>query len=178
MNNKFQIFNFKGRGFTLVETLVVGGIFTIISTIIIAILVIVLRGAKKSDSVIVVRQNGEQAMSQMVRIMRFARSLDVPCPLIDSSSITVTSVDLSQSTFTCPTVFTYPNYIDLNGAKLTNSNTVVVQSCSFVCTQSIGGSPIIGIFFTLSKVNSSGAPEGDAIIPFNSSVTLRNISSD
>ncbi len=190
MTNIFQISNIRrmrllrhslrswsrnDNGFTLVEILVVSGISIILLTVIISILVIVMRGAKKSDSVVIVRQNGEQAMTQMVRTMRFAKSLDDPCPLTDPSSVIITVVDDTQYTFTCPTDFTSTNYIDMNGVNLTNSTTVLVTACSFVCTQQAGGSPTIGISFTLSKVNSSGVPEGDAVIPFQSSVTLRNI---
>jgi type II secretory pathway pseudopilin PulG len=164
------------KGFTLVELLVVSGISIIITTTIVAILFIVLRGSKKSDSIVVVRQNGEQAMAQMVRIMRFAKSLDDTCPLPDDKSVTITAADASQTVyaFTCP-LNPPPNFIGLNGAKLTNDATVVVDSCSFVCTQQAGSSPTIGISFILSKKNLSGLPEENSRIPFKSSVTLRNI---
>lgn len=167
------------KGFTLVELLVVTSIFIIITTTIVSILFIILRGTKKSDSIVIVRQNGEQAMAQMVRIMRFAKSLDYPasCDGVSKDHITVTAVDLSQTTFTCPASFTFPNFIDLNSTKLTNSDTVMVQSCSFVCTQQVGGSPIIGISFSLSKVNLSSLPEENSTIPFRGSVTLRNLGS-
>lgn len=166
------------KGFTLVEILVTSGIFIIITTIIVSILFIILRGAKKSDSIVIVRQNGEQAMAQMVRIMRFAKSLDYPatCDGTQKDHISVTAVDLSQTTFTCPSApAPTPNFIDLNSTKLTNDAAVVVDSCSFVCTQQAGNSPIIGISFTLSKKNLSGLPEENSRIPFKSSVTLRNI---
>jgi type II secretory pathway pseudopilin PulG len=177
-NLKFKISNVRGGGFTLVELLVVSGIFIIITTTIVSILFIILRGTKKSDSIIIVRQNGEQAMAQMVRIMRFAKSLDDPCPLTDPKSVTITAADLAQTvyTFTCPSApAPTPNFIDLNSTKLTNDATVVVDNCSFVCTQQSGSSPTIGISFTLSKKNLSGLPEENSTIPFKSSVTLRNI---
>ncbi len=165
------------KGFTLVEVLVVSGIFIIITTVVVSIFFIILRGSKKSDSIVIVRQNGEQAMAQMVRIMRFAKSLDDPCPLIDQSSVTITAADVAQTVyeFTCPAVFTAPNFIGLNGTKLINDATVVVDSCYFVCTQQAGSSPTIGISFTLSKRNIGGLPEENSTIPFKSSVTLRNI---
>ncbi len=171
------------KGFTLIELLVVSGIFIIITTIVVSILFTMLRGTRNTDSIIIVRQNGEQAMSQMVRIMRFAKSLDDPCPLIDPKSVTITAADISQTVyeFTCPAAFTAPNFIGskigLNPiTKLTNdATTVVVDQCSFVCTQQAGGSPKIGISFTLARRNLGGLPEGNAKIPFSSSVTLRNI---
>jgi len=167
----------NGAGFTLIELLVVSGIFIIITTIVVYILFTMLRGTRNTDSIIIVRQNGEQAMAQMVRIMRFAKSLDDPCPLTDPKSVTITAADIAQTvyTFTCPAAFTPPNFIGLNGTKLTNdATTVVVDQCSFVCTQA-GGSLTIGISFTLARRNIGGLPEGNAKIPFKSSVTLRNI---
>lgn len=171
MNKRFSL------GFTLIEILVVSGIFVVITTTVVTILIIIFRGTKKSDSMVVVKQNGEQAMAQMVRIMRFAENLDYPssCNGTPRDHITITAVDLSQKSFTCPANFNFPNFIGLNGTKLTNSATVIVQSCSFVCRQSAGGPPTISISFALRKVNSNGLPEGDARIPFSSSVTLRNL---
>lgn len=176
----------KIKGFTLIEVLVVMGIFIILTTVVLSVLITVLRGSRQSDSIILVRQNGEHAMAQMIRTMRFAASLDYPSPLggtppvcsssgIATQNVQVTSVNLSQTTFSCPSNFNYPNFISLNGTMLTNSNTVVVKSCSFVCAQQAGGPPTISISFTLLKVNSSGLPEGNSTIPFQSSVTLRNL---
>ncbi len=177
----------KNKGFTLIEVLVVIGIFIVLTTVVLSVLITVLRGSKQSDSIILVRQNGEHAMNQMVKTMRFSGSLDYPRPLggtppvcsgsgITTQSVQVTSLTLIQDTFSCPSNFNYPNFIALNGTRLTNSNTVVVKSCSFVCTQPTGGPPTIGISFTLSKVNSSGLTEGNSSSSFQTSVTLRNIS--
>lgn len=172
MRNKKE---FNKSGFTLVETLVVSSIFIVISVLIIAILIIVLRGAKKSDSIILVRQNGEHAMAQMVRMMRFARSLDDACPFTNSSSVTITSFNDLQTTFSCPAdPIPTPNFIASNSAALTNSGLVGVQACSFTCTRQGGGPPTVNISFTLSKINLDGLPEADTVIPFQSSVTFRN----
>lgn len=173
MRNKAE----STKGFTLVELLVVSGVFIIITTSVVSILFIVLRGIKKSDSIRIVRQNGEQAMAQMVRMMRFAESLDGPCPFTDSQSVTITEVNFFQTTFTCPSTspVSPPNYISSNGAELTNKDTVIVQECFFSCAQQAGSSPTIGISFTLSKLNLSSLPEEDTRISFKNSVTLRNI---
>jgi prepilin-type N-terminal cleavage/methylation domain-containing protein len=194
---KFSIFNsfvkFKRsfqfsfqRGFTLIELLVVLGIITILTTIIVSILVTVLRGTNKSDSIILVKQNGEHAISQIVRELRFAQSLQYPSPIggaapvcsssgISVSEVRITSVSLASTTFLCPSSFNYPNFISINGVKLTNSNTVVVKSCNFVCTQSGGGPPTIGISFSLSEANAGPLVENNTTIPFQSSVTFRNL---
>jgi prepilin-type N-terminal cleavage/methylation domain-containing protein len=169
------------KGFTLIELLVVIGIFVLITTIILSILIVVLRGTKNSDSIILVRQNGQYAMAQMVRMIRFAKNLDSPvvCDGTFLNSITITTFDLNQTTFSCPIdPLPTPNFIASNSAnstKLTNIQTVGVSSCSFVCTQSGTGPPLINITFSLKKVNPNGQPEGNVTIPFQSSVTMRNL---
>lgn len=163
------------KGFTLVEVLVASSVFTIISITVVSVLFIVLRNTKKSDSVTIVKQNGEQAMTQMVRVLRFTKSLDEPssCDGTPQTQIKITATDLIKSSLTCPTLL--QNYIGLNGVKLTNDAVVTVGSCSFVCSMLENSSPIINISFSLSKINLSGLPEEDTIIPFQSSVNLRNI---
>jgi prepilin-type N-terminal cleavage/methylation domain-containing protein len=173
----------KNKGFTLIELLVVISIFVILTTIILSTLIVVLRGSKNSDSLILVKQNGNYAMTQMIRMIRFAKSLDSPvtCDSTPLNSITITTFDLNQTTFSCPVdSLPTPNFIASNSAnstKLTNMQTVGVSTCSFVCTQSSTGPPLIKITFSLKKINSNGLPEGDVTIPFQSSVTMRNLGS-
>lgn len=174
------------RGFTLVEILVGMVIFITVVTVVLSVFITVLRGSKNSDSLILVKQNGEKAMNQIVKGLRYAKSLDYPnlsggsvpaCTEAGTvvTSVSVTSVNLTQSVFSCPSVFNNPNYIDVNGNRLTDINSVLVESCYFVCTQKIGSSPVISINFQLSKINPNGLIEGRVVIPFQSSVTLRNI---
>jgi len=176
----------KNNGFTLIELLVVIGVFIVLVTIVLSVIFTVFRGTTKSDSIIIVKQNGEYALSQMVKKMRFAKSLNIPSTVggstpscssggVSVQSVQVTNVDLSTSVFSCPLNNEYPNYIDMNGVRLTNSNEVIVSSCYFLCKQEVGHSPTISIVFNLTKVNSSGLPEGNTSIPFQSSVTLRNV---
>lgn len=173
-------------GFTLIEILVVISVFILLTAIILSILITILRTTKKSDSVILVRQNGEHAMTRLIRELRFAKSLDNPSTAggaapacsdtgINVQEIQITGTDLSQTNFTCPTNFNYPNFIALNGTALTNTNTIVVKSCSFNCSQLSNGPPNIKISFSLSKINSEGLMENNTTIPFQASVTLRNL---
>jgi type II secretory pathway pseudopilin PulG len=188
---KFQIINLnlpfsnKFTGFTLIELLVVIGIVIGFSFIVFSVILTVLRGANKSDSIIIVKQNGDYAIDQIVKTLRFARSLDDPTvlggasPSCSSSGTTVqtvriTKIDLTTATVSCPVSLNSPNFISLNGRMLTNSSAVVVTSCSLVCKQELGRQPNIGVFFTLSKVNSSGLPDDEVSIPFQTSVVLRN----
>ncbi len=168
-------------GFTLVEVIVVIGIFVILSTILLSILITVIRGTKKSDSILAVKQDGEHAIDQITRNLRFAKALVYPNPIgggapecsnvgLTVDHITVTQINSSQNTFTCMP----PNNITMDSTSLTNSAITVVNSCNFICTQNTGGPPTIGISFNLSKKNPNGL-EDKTSIPFQSSVTLRNV---
>ncbi len=164
-------------GFTLIEVLVVMGVFVTVSGIILSILFVSLRGSRKSDLIVSVRQNGDVAMSQMVRMIRYAKSLDSPTSCVPSvvylNSITITSADDNQTVFSCPV--SSGTGISSNSASLIDVNAVAVSSCSFSCTQaSLSDPPSITINFILSALGGGNLVEGQTSIPFQTSVTMRN----
>jgi type II secretory pathway pseudopilin PulG len=177
---KFSIFNFqfsKTKGFTLIELLVVMSIFIVVGGLMVSILFIALRGSNKAETMSTVKQNGTFALSQMVKQIRYARSLDFPAscvPTANTPSISITSVnDSGQTTFSCPASQSTP--ITSNSAALIDSNAVSVTYCSFTCTQNnISEPPRVTIQFTLSSKNSSGLVESKSSIPFQTSVIMRN----
>jgi prepilin-type N-terminal cleavage/methylation domain-containing protein len=161
-------------GYTLVELLTVIGILSVISVIVLSVVFISLRGTQKSDTIEVVRQNGDTAMTQIVRGIRYAKSLDSPTscvPSTTSSSITITSIqDNAQTTYSCNA-----NTISSNSASLLNTNGVATTSCSFVCRQNRSSDPpTITIQYTLSANTTGSLSETSATIPFQTSVTMRN----
>src|SRR5947199_8257841 len=102
---KFSIFNFqfsKSRGFTLIELLVVMSIFIVVGGLLVSVLFVTLRGSNKAETVSVVKQNGTFALSQMVKQIRYARSLDAPLSCVPTSNaptISITSLsDGGQTT--------------------------------------------------------------------------------
>lgn len=168
----------KHKGFTLIELLIVIGVFSIVGTIVVSILFVSLNTIKKSDILIELKQNGNGAISQISKSVRYAKSLDDPIleepsqciPSITKSSITVTSVnDNAQTIYAClggasPTIAS-------NGASLINTNSMTVSSCSFKCVQSSqNSSPVITLDFTLVPKNTSGLS-----VPFRTSIIMRNI---
>jgi prepilin-type N-terminal cleavage/methylation domain-containing protein len=180
MRDEFSIFNFQfsknPKGYTLLELLTVIGILSVIGGIVVSIVFISLRGAKKSDLVEGLRQNGDTAMTQMIKQIRYAKSLNTPAscvPSSNTSSITITSLDTNtQTTFACSATT-----ISSNSASLMDTNTISVSACSFTCTQqTLNDPPSINIKFTLSPKTAGALAETKATIPFQSSVTLRNYS--
>lgn len=177
INNRLRKFDFSSqRGYTLVELLAVIGILSVISVIVVTVTFITLRGSQKSDTLEIVRQNGDTAMTQMVRSIRYAKSMDVPtsCTIPTAlQSVTISSLlDNAQTTYSCSN-----NTIASNSASLINTNAVTVNACSFTCSQtSLLDPPTIRIQFSLSAKSSGVFSESTAEIPFESSVTLRNYS--
>lgn len=165
------------RGFTLVEVLVVISLIGIIGTLVVAVLSITLRGSQKADVIAVTRQNGNLALSQMTKQIRFAKSIDSPSsciPSVTSTSITITSfTDGDQTTFACPT--SLDSGITSNSASLMDANAVSVESCSFICSQANSQDPpTVTIEFTLIPFVENQFTEAQTSLPFQTSVTMRN----
>lgn len=165
------------KGFTLVELLVVLAIFLTVGGVIISVLYISLRGSNKAEVVTSIKQNGDFALSQMVKSIRFAGSLNSPSSCVPSqsaSSITITSIsDGAQTTYSCPANANDP--ITSNSAALVDTNAVSVSNCSFVCSQAtVNDPPRVTIQFTLSAKTTNALQENTTSLPFQSSVILRN----
>lgn len=209
MKKKLRVESLKlkvQKGFTLIELLVVMMIVIVIGSVIATILFTSLRGTNKTNSVAAIRQNGDYAISQMVKTMRDARAFSgvsndnviyiKSCVSSQAGALTptpapqqynylkITSSSGVVTTFICPNPPTAssgtPQNITIQGSKNVSfiDNTVAtVTSCSFLCNQtSIIDYPNITIQFNLSQKNSSALLERKASINFQTSVVLRNIS--
>jgi len=180
-------------GYTLIELLAVMIILIVVGTIIAAIFVSALRGGNKSTTTNDIRQSGNYAISQMSRMIAYAKSFDgvstdgntfdkcTAFPVGTSfAAVKITSFDLGVTTFSCMQSGSYWT-IASNGAALLDTNTIAATAgnCSFTCSQVSDFSPLtINIGLTLQKKPQSAStllPEAQTIIPFNTSVTLRNI---
>jgi len=162
-------------GFTLVELLITLGISVVVGTVITAILVSALRGSTKTTVISATKQNGDYVLSQMVRTIRNAQTLNNPFPCGNPSppvkSITITQIDTTQVTFDCS-----GNTITSNGTSLLDTGSVSLVSCSLVCSQqSPSDYPIIQISFSLQQKNTTSFAEQTETIPFQTSVIMRNI---
>ncbi len=172
---KYNVAKFKyQKGYTLFELLTVIGILSVIGVIVLSIVFISLRGSQKSEALEIVRQNGDAALSQMVKTVRYAKRLDAPLactPSVSTSSITLTSLtDNGQTTLSCAS-----STLSSNSATLLNTNAVAATSCSFTCAQGRPTDPpTITIQFSLSAKTTGNFSETTATIPFQTSVTMRN----
>lgn len=193
VNCKSKVKNSQS-GYTLIELLAVIIILVTVGGLITSILVTSLRGGNKSNTTNEVRENGNYIISQMSKMITFAKSFDgvstdgtpnsyvancivtqppppTPAPApVSYQYIKITSFDGGQTVFSCN-----GSAIASNGASLINVSNLSVSACSFLCTQTnLLSSPTIDINFTLSKAAAGLFVENQSKIIFQTSVTPRN----
>lgn len=162
------------KGFTLIELLTSIALLAVIGIVGISMLSFTLRGGKKADAMENMRQNGDAALSTMVRTIRYARIISVPvCTGTgNSSELTVSPIVGNPTTYSCTAV---PGSIAANGVSLIDTTASQVQNCSFTCRQAAGAeAPTITVQFTLASRNSTGLFENKVSFPFQSAVSIRN----
>lgn len=197
---KKRIFN-SNKGYTLIELLAVIIVMVVVGVIVTGILSSSLRGGSKSNVLGNVIQNGNNAITQISKMLTFARNFNgvstdnityttnciqtippspSPSPTpVAYKSIKITSFDGGVTVFSCNGPSDNPaNTIASNGASLIDTSTIltVPSSCYFTCIQdNFGQIPTIKINFTLSQITSNNLVEKTATVPFETSVTMRNI---
>lgn len=151
----------KKNGFTLIEMLVVIGIFGILAFIGSNMFFTILKSSAKTRVLAEVKQNGNYALSVMGRMIRNAKSIE-DCP---GDSIRIENPDRDNTTFSCS-----GGRIASNSANLT-SDKVAVTGCNFSCAGTIP--EVVTISFTLSQSGTTTRPEEEAMIDFRTTVSLR-----
>ncbi len=192
-NWKLEIGNSRTKyelGFTLVELLAVIMVIGVISGVAGAIIISSLVGTNKTNALESVRQNGNYALLQITKQVGFSRNFygvstggtnyiadctvasvsPTPVP-VRYSFLKIVGNDGVTIVFSCE-----KEAISSNGVSLIDATAVKTTSCFFSCTQDNSFlPPTIGISFTLSQAKAGNFIENTTSIPFNSSVTLRNI---
>lgn len=177
----------RKEGFTLIELVIVMGIFVIIGTIIVSILSSTFQGNTKARISTDITQNGNYVLNLLSNLIlnsqKFQSITDLSSVVTTTcattgttgKSITVTGFDGGNTTLFCDEAATIPT-ISSNSASLldTSQVKVVPGSCSFTCTQADAYSlPRIDITFQLQ--NAAGTiSEKQATSTFSTSFSLRN----
>ncbi len=151
--------------FTLIETLVVVGLFAVLAVISTQILFSTLKGSSKSEAQTEVRQNGNHALSVIIQMVRNSKERTITSI---AGGIRFQNIDGGITNLTCDAA---NNSVASNSARLT-SDKVVVSPCSI--TLAAGPPPVVTIGFTVSKNATPTRPEDTASLTFSDQVTLRN----
>jgi len=167
------------KGFSLVELLVVvallGGLAVATSRVFFANI----RGSEKTQSLVELRQAGDQALLTMKKKIRNSREITSSCSS-GMSFLTIRSRDPAvtglASTASITTQFTCGDRIMMSedtGADIPLTpdpvvTNIQVQSCSFSCVQAPGNPGKVAINFTLVTADSKEQ------LGFDTVVSLRN----
>lgn len=155
------------KGFSLVEILVVISVFAVIGILSTRSLFLTLRGAKKSDSLVRVRENINLALSVMERQIRNSESITCPSSGVTLSYISLEGVDTSFSCTTGPNGF-----IASGSARLTSAD-ISVTSCLFTCSQTdLNTPPLVKVSITAEDNISTSVEKGS--ITTETQIVARN----
>ncbi len=187
--NKYNTSAMKNsKGYSLIELLIVMIVLITVGFIVATILVSSLRGTTKAITTETIRRNGNHAILQMSKMIEFAQNFigvsndnstftslcPVASPVPHYNYVKIKSFDNADTTFSCFLNTNAP--IASNGASFVNPDEVSVTKCYFTCDRSnISQPPVIGISFELSQKEVSNFFEKRATIPFETSVTMRNL---
>lgn len=156
------------KGFSLVEILIVITIFAVIGLLSTRSVFLTLRGAKKSDSLVRVRENVNYSLSIIERQLRNSES--VTCPNPSTNILNYVSLEGTATTFSCVTAGT-DKYIASGSARLTSSD-IIVSSCAFTCTVGVNTPPSVKITVEAVDANSTTVEKGT--VTTQTEIVVRN----
>jgi type II secretory pathway pseudopilin PulG len=173
------------HGFTLVELLAVIFILVAVGTIIASIMTSVLRSSNKSTNTEAVRANGNNAISQMSRMIAYAQKIEnlsdgastyTDCVSQSASkhyqSVQIKGFDSGITTFSCAN-----SQVASQSAAGTSFlvDTALSANCWFQCSQESAAAPVkIDIFLDLSAKSTAAFAESQAAMHFEASVIPKN----
>jgi prepilin-type N-terminal cleavage/methylation domain-containing protein len=157
------------QGFSLIETLVVLAVFSSLALLSTSAVLLTLRGVKRSESTVKVRQNLNYAMSIIERQLHNASG--VVCPNSDELELNYSDENGQDASFACSTD-SQGGFVASASARLTNQD-VNVTSCSFACVESSGSNPSsVTVNLVAGDISAQGA-EG-ATVTTSDTIFLRN----
>lgn len=165
----------RKRGVSLFEIIIVIGIFAAVAVLTTRSTFLTLRGARKSDAQIRVKENLEYGVSVIERQLRNADIITSATNCDGATKLTrVDYVDSegNSSFFACQSVGATSGYIASGSARLT-SNEITISNCSFVCSAQDGPSPT-NITINVTGKDLSGTGAESSQVTLSTKVFLRN----
>lgn len=157
-------------GISLVEILIVIGIFAVLGILSTRVILLSLQGSQKEDAQIKVRENLDYAISIIERQLRNAGNVS-PCPNSNLLAISYSDSNSISTSFSCINVGS-AGYIASGSARLTGEE-INVTACSFTCTASSESTPPkVAIDIQAADAASQGSKEG-ATVSISTEINLR-----
>lgn len=166
------------KGLSLIEILIVITIFAVIGLLSTRSIFLTIRGAKKSDSLVRVRENVNYSLSVIERQLRNSES--VTCPNASTSTLNYISLEGTAAAFSCITAGT-DKYIASGSATLIGgpvvygrltSGDITVTSCEFTCTVGVNAPPSVKVAIEAVDNESTGVEKG--VVSIQTEIVVRN----
>lgn len=158
------------KGMSLIEILIVVAIFSILGVIVTRSVLLTLRGSRKSESTLKVRENINYSLGVIERQLRNADSV-VPCPNTSTSRIDYIDEYGGPTNFSCITSGS-DSFVASASARLTNNETVVT-TCSFVCSPATTGNTTPSVTVTLAAREKNAVGVEGASVTATTKIFLR-----
>lgn len=158
----------NNRAFSLVEILIVVSIFAVIGLLSVRSISQTLKSAKKSDSLVRVRENVNYSLAVIERQLRNSES--ITCPNASTSLLTYVSLEGTTTSFSCVTSGT-DKYIASGSGRLTSSD-ISVSTCSFSCTQDVNNPAIVKINIVAEDAVGTSTERGS--VTTQTEIVVRN----
>lgn len=157
------------KGMSLIEILIVVSIFAILGVLTTRSVILTLRGSRKSESQIKVKENVNYALSVIERQLRSAE--EITCSGSPVTTLSYISIEGVVSSFACGSSGGV-GYI-ASGSGMLTADDVNVTDCSFLCEQeSINFPPKVSVSVTAEDVSSEGAEKG--VVTLQTEIVGRN----
>lgn len=159
------------KGLSLIEILIVITIFSVLGIIVTRSIILTLQGSKKSENLIVVRENLDYAVGVVERQIRNANSVPV-CPNLDSQVINYKDQNGVDASFSCVNIGQPDAYVASGSGRLTSSE-VAVTDCSFTCSPGdVTNPPYVDVSLGAKSATTTGAQ--GSVVTANTKIYLRN----
>lgn len=157
----------NNKAFSLIEILLAISIFAVIGILATRSLFQTLRSARKSDSLVRVRENVNYALGIIERQIRTAEKVD--CTSVTALNLPYTAGGGVNTFFNCTLG---ANGRIASGSAILTSTDVSITACTFTCTQVVNNPPSVNISVTAQDNTSTGAEKGS--VTSQTEILLRN----
>ena len=158
-------------GMSLIEILVVIGIFAILGVLTTRSVILTIGGGKKSENLILVRENLNYSLGVIERQLRNADSITDTCPNGNTLKLNYLDQNGVASSFSCANLGAGIGYVASGSAKLT-SDTIDVTACSIQCQKNTSGPSSVKVVLTGQDVGAVGISNSSVTV--STEVSLRN----
>lgn len=159
------------KGFTLIEMVVVVGVFGLLMAVVVGVLVNSFKAKNRVDLTSLIEENGRFVQAELRKNLLLARANSLVCPVGVGTSVGFENNKDGQLTvIICDSA----GIASESASPVDLTGTSVTVDCSNFVSCSAGNSPIVNFNFTLSAGVVGGGAQSFASRKFEQGVVVRN----